>query len=364
MHQSTQISLPTPPVSHSHQPPIPTDSFDSDFAYRRRLLFSVVLSFLFNLVFFWLILTFNISRFTWLGTKPKPGIHKEPPQLVLVKSPEFVKPRAKIFLETVPSQAVKEKPVDARFYSEHNTLATQTAPSPVKPGDIPIADGSNTRTMNTETVRPGSKPAPSLPAEPQPFRPAETQTSPSAVKPSPKTPTEPSKSGDYALLKTSPPLEKTVPQTEPRPESVKPTPQTAARSTPVPSVPSSNLEITATKSKLAGGVRRTGKVMAFNSAESPVAGYDKKVIGKIDAYWQRLIEGRFYGEKVGEVEISFKLLADGRVTELHVIHNTANEVLAGWCIQAMEQSSPFEPFPDSIRAVFGDVREGSIRFFY
>ncbi len=117
-------------------------------------------------------------------------------------------------------------------------------------------------------------------------------------------------------------------------------------------------------SKLAGGVRRTGKVMAFNSAESPVAGYDKKVIGKIAAYWQRLIEGKFYGEKVGEVEISFKLLADGRVTELHVIHNTANEVLAGWCIQAIENSGPFDPFPESIRTEVGEYREGSMTFAY
>ena len=117
-------------------------------------------------------------------------------------------------------------------------------------------------------------------------------------------------------------------------------------------------------SKLDGGVDRVGKALAFNSAESPFASYDKKVVGKIGAYWHYLVANKFYGETVGEVEITFRLMADGRVIDVRVARNTANVVLAGWCLQAIEESSPFAPFPESMKAMVGDHREGTITFNY
>ena len=59
-----------------------------------------------------------------------------------------------------------------------------------------------------------------------------------------------------------------------------------------------------------------------------------------------------------------KLLADGRAGEVKVEQNTANAVLAGYCVQAIEKSAPFPRFPDALRALVGDSRDATITFNY
>ncbi len=342
--------------------------------YRRRLLLSIGLSLLLNFAFLWLALSPGFSNLMHFEPMPKPKQPREIPKLVLVERPppEPEMPRPKTFLETDESQKSLIKPRDAEFYSEHDTVATQTAPSAAKPGDVPKSDGQNTKTMATETVRPTPK-SPSSPSSPAPReavspKPPAKPPPPAAPQPSaPKAPAEMPKTGEYALLRTAPP-EKIVPKpVEPQPETPSPPspPPSPSRMPSSPSVapPPADREVMAAKSKLDGGVSRIGAT-AFNSAESPFASYDKKIIGKISGNWHYLLENRFYGETTGQVEISFRLLASGRISGIQITRNSANAVLAGWCIQAIERSAPFAPFPDSLRALVGDSREASITFNY
>lgn len=344
----------------------------SEAVYYRRLFISIVASILLNVLFLWAIFTSHFAWVVWFNGKPKPRTVKEIPHLILIHRQPKTPPRT--FLETDASQAVKEAPKDATFYSEHSTVATQTTSSEVKPGDIPKANGSNTKTMATETVR-LTKPSP------QPVQPKSAQTEPlkelpvsgkslavSAPQGTSHIPQAPPKTGDYTFLKTLPsavhptPLEKQSQSSSPQQLTSRDPIAPVLSSQASPSDP--NREVIASMSKLDGGVNRTGKALAFNSAESPFATYDKKIIAKIGVYWQYFVANKFYGEKVGEVEITFKLLADGKVTELRVARNTANAVLAGWCLEAIEKSTPFAPFPESMRAIVGDSREGSITFAY
>ncbi len=357
----------------------------SEAVYYRRLFISIVASILLNGLFLWAIFTSHFAWVVWFNGKPKPRTVKEIPHLILIHRQPKIPPRT--FLETDASQAVKEAPKDATFYSEHSTVATQTTSSEVKPGDIPKANGSNTKTMATETVR-LTKPSPQ-PVQPKSAQAESLKELPvsgkslavSAPQVTSHIPQAPPKTGDYTFLKTMPsavhptPLEEqsqpslqTIPQKSLHAPS---SPQQLTSRDPIAPVLSSqanpsdpNREVIASMSKLDGGVNRTGKALAFNSAESPFASYDKKIIAKIGVYWQYLVANKFYGEKVGEVEITFKLLADGRVAELHVARNTANAVLAGWCLEAIEKSTPFAPFPESMRAIVGDSREGSLTFAY
>ncbi len=331
--------------------------------YRNRILLSFGFSLLLNIVFLWLFLVSQVSQ--WMQSKEsRKQWTKEVPHLVLVERPlEPAKSRSKTFLETDANQAVIEKPKETVFYSEHNTIATQTAPSPVKPGDIPKADGHHTKSLATENVLVAPKPSSSPP--PSPPQPISKATESSSTHPisSPQTVIDLSKTKELALLKTSPPpKEKSLSETRP-PKTVENPSQPSSPSMTIPQ-PSSNREVLAAMSKLEGGVPRVGKALAFNSAESPFASYDKKIIGKIGAYWQYQIVDKFFGEQVGEVEISFKLLSNGRISELQIHRNSANEILANWCIQAVEKSAPFSPFPDTMKALVGDSREGTITFAY
>ncbi len=405
---------------HPSLPPPSNDFTASNTAYRGRLISSIIASFILNLAFLWLLFATDIAKLAWFKEMAKPKPVKEMPRLVLIeRPPPSEKHQPKTFLETDASQAEKEPPKDPKFYSEHNTTPTQTTESPIKSDEIPKLDGHNTKTIATETVRLSrpSAPSPPIPAEapkpaqpeqprppqpetpkvaqteppkqqqpepPKPTPPPEKSTIPPPPQPTPKTPTELPKVGEYVLLKPVPREIKSAPMEEPTPPPPKPTPQTAPRPPPTPPTPqqqntnphpavppspaspppSSNREIVTSMSKLDGGVGKVGEAAAFGSAESPFATYDKKVIGKIGAYWQANVSNKYYGETVGEVEVTFKLLSDGKVSDLRVTRNNANRVLAGWCIQAIEDSAPFAPFPASMKAMVGDFREGTLTFSY
>lgn len=355
-------------------------SFDLDSHYQRRFGIFIIVSAVLNLLFIWILLVSDITKHSWLpDSSPSTLKKKEIPQLLLIKREPDASRRRQTFLETDPNQAVVEAPQDAAHYSERNTAATQTMPSPEKSAEIPKAEGNNTKTMATETVlhsppptttppipmenkkvdlsqRPISEPAKSL--EPTPHDEHLAKQSPSDLPKAPKV-------GELTMLReTSSSEEKyTDHKKENSQEASRRDAATRSALPPSPSSTSSR-EVLASMSKLDGGVNKLGKALAFNSAESPFAAYDKKIIGKIGSYWQYQVVDKFYGEKIGEVEVSFRLLADGRVSSLKVTRNTANAVLAGWCLQAIEQSAPFEPFPGSMQALVGDYREGTITFAY
>ena len=351
-----------------------SDPFDSPEAYRRRLLISIYLSCVLNFFLLWLVLSIKLPQPGAFDQKSKSPTRMEVPRLVLVKQPP-PKQKTQTFLETDPSQAVKQRPEDADFYSEHNTLATQTKATPLKSADVPKADGNNDRTPATESVlpasakatadKPNAKPPPPSPPAEQPVKPTENIKPTPVSQPQTKPLVTPSRTGDLAILRETPAV-KPSPAVEPRPE----TPQTAPPAvSPAPAVTPSQREVITQKSKLDGGVQRTGKALAFNSAESPFAKHDKKIIAKISGYWNELIKhklnsGGYGGEVVGEVQIDFKLLENGRISDLRITHNTANTILASWCVKTITDSAPFDPFPEFMRALVGDHRDGMITFTY
>ena len=350
--------LPEWPTTPSYDP------FDSPEAYRRRLLISIYLSCVLNFFLLWLVLSIKLPQPGAFDKKSKTPSRMEVPRLVLTKPPP-PKQKTQTFLETDPSQAVNQRPEDADFYSVDNTTATQTKTSPLKSADVPKADGNNDRTPATESVLPNAKPPPPTPPAEQPVKPTENIKPTPASQPQTKPLVTPSRPGDLALLRETPAV-KPSPAVEPRPEISQTTPPTVS---PAKAVLPSPREVIAQKSKLDGGVQRTGKALAFNSAESPFAKHDEKIIAKISGYWHALLDhkrnsGGFSGEIVGEVQIDFKLLENGRVSDLRITHNTANTVLASWCVKTITDSAPFDPFPEFMRALAGDHREGTITFMY
>ena len=124
-------------------------------------------------------------------------------------------------------------------------------------------------------------------------------------------------------------------------------------------------EIVARKAKLtATGISRSG-VAAFNVAESPFGAYDRKVIKAVQSRWYALIDRFGMYERAGAVTVHFEMLDDGQVQNLKITENTAGQILALFCEKAIIESGPFDPLPDSLRALVGkEPREASFTFYY
>lgn len=375
--ESPAITEPTDPASPSQiQPqvrsnifkPVPLPLRQED-DYARRMAFSTIASIAANIVLIILFAWFGSTK--WLHPRSHSDKKKTPIQMVLIKKKPDLKRLAsqakenpKTFLETDASQASATRPIDAKHYSEHNSIATQAIPSGSKTGEIPTADGKNVKSMRTETVteiRKGPPPPPTQPPnEQQKPDPVLSQNQPRIQKPQPVA----VKTTDLALLKIPPKPDRPLTEEEVVNEAQRKIIESAAPRAP-PEPPGSIREIRAVKSKLeGGGIPQFGKALQFNSTQSEFASYDKKVIAKLDEYFKSRVQDRFFpkdNERV-EVEVAFRILASGELTNIRITRNKSNPVLGGWCVQVVKQCSPVDPFPEQWRGM--SYREASTVFQY
>jgi outer membrane biosynthesis protein TonB len=296
-----------------------------------------------------------------------------------VAEPKREKPKPRTFVETDNRQVTGEKPKEADFYSDRDTVAANQQNPDKRETDMPYLEGTHEKVMSTEDV-----PTPSAPAAPPPMPelppPQPTPTEPVKVanveppkpivpEPSPVKPPQPPPADKglklYEEAKLTEPVPALPPSTaKPLMPAQKPAPPSSP-STSQPATESSAREIAAPKTKLtAAGVGRTG-VAAFNVASSPFGDYDKKVVRAVQSRWYALINRYGIYERAGTVTIHFELLDDGSVQKLSVSDNSAGEILALYCQKAILDSSPFDPFPDELRVLVGkEPREVDFTFFY
>jgi|ERR1043166_3821133 hypothetical protein len=90
--------------------------------------------------------------------------------------------------------------------------------------------------------------------------------------------------------------------------------------------------------------------------------YDRALFGRIKKRWLEYLE-EYTGERSGQVKVCFDAYADGSIRNLLVQENTAGNALASYCRKAIEDSAPFDPWPDT-SIVFRDYREIAITFYY
>lgn len=270
------------------------------------------------------------------------------------------------FIETDPSQVTGAKPKDTQLYSDKPTVAANPENPTAEAGDTPYIAGKDTRFMSTEdvTLEKGAPAPPSPPvavarpapvAPPAPAKTAKPKAEP--VKEVADTGAKKVEEKKLAMLAQDLPL--TQPLTPPAPPAAVPAP-------PAPSAASSSArEIGAVKSQLtASGASRKG-VAAFNVAESPFGEYDKKIVKAVQSRWYALIQRYGIYERAGTVVLHFELHDDGAVKNLSRAENSAGEILALFCEKAVVDSAPFEPLPDSLRALVGkEPREVNFTFFY
>jgi len=210
-----------------------------------------------------------------------------------------------------------EKPKEQTFESNANSIAASEKPAD---GSMPLPsqDGSEHTKLDfasqTATLtQDGAQARPSVAPEEQ------ATPEPSAQ------PTPISKSEEFAML-------------------TKPTPRPSAASTPQQQ--RSSYQPYKARTRLAGAITNRG-TSSVNAVGTPLGRYQKIIFDAIGSHWYAYIEQRVDLVSLGTARIFFDVDRSGRVKNLKVASNDANEAFANVCLQAILDSK-LPPIPDDV----------------
>ncbi len=210
-----------------------------------------------------------------------------------------------------------EQPKDKTFESNANSIAASEVPPT---GGLPLPSE-----QGVEGAQPQPSPAPRQSATPQP-----------TVQPTPISTSE-----EFAMLTTSP---------TPRP-SVASTPQ----------APKSSYQPFKERTRLAGAITNRG-TSAVNAVGTPLGRYQKIYIDAIGSHWYAYMEQKADLVSLGTARIMFAIDRSGRVKNLKVISNDANEAFANVCLQSILDAK-LPPIPeDAASALPPEGLEAEIAF--
>jgi len=282
-----------------------------------------------------------------LLSTPPPRVAKDPP-----------------YLETAPTKESVEKPKEQTFESNANSIAasklpaTGDAPLPTQDGkDRPVVnlethdyslptDGSKPQPEPQSTVAPESKPPPaSTPPKPKPSEaPVSTPTAAPILTPEPE---------QLAMLKSTPPPPINAPdETEPSPEVAASAPTAAPR--PKPELAASNYQTQKQETRITGRLSNRGP-SSVNAVGTPLGKYQKAVSDAIGSRWYYYMNKKMDLVSIGTAHIQAEVDAQGRVQNLRVVSNNANEAFANICLQSFQEAR-IPPIPPDLIATLPEGR--------
>jgi hypothetical protein len=318
----------------------------------RKLGFAILVSLILHLA-----IGFSLAAFGNV-TAPVLPPDEAPPELTLMdlstpppveKNPQFV--------DVDKSKESAEKPKDQTFESNANSLAaSEKGPS----GDLPLPsqDGKDLPTRDLETHDFALQTQGAQPQQPQPPESKPPESPPPKAKPSepPKSTPSPAPSTSVApeqlamLTSTPPPPIKAPdePEASPSPEVAPSSAPMAPR--PQPQAPSSSYQSQKQQTRIAGSISNHGP-SSVNAVGTPLGLYQKKMYDAVGARWYQHTQERHDLISIGTTRLTFTIDRNGRVNNLKVIENTANEAFAGVCIQSVQELK-LPPIPeDLVRAL-------------
>jgi hypothetical protein len=316
----------------------------------RKLGFAILVSLVLHLA-----VGFSLAAFGNVSTPTLPP-EETPSELTIMDlTPAPPVPKNPQFVETDKTRESAEKPKDQTFESNANSLAaSEHAPT----GDLPLPsqDGKDLPTRDLEThdfslqtqgaqpqpqqpQQPESKPAQSPPPKTKPSEPPKTTPSPApAVTPQPE---------QLAMLtSTPPPAMKAPDETEPSPA-----PEIAPSIAPVaprpkPEAPSSSYQAQKQQTRIAGSISNRGP-SSVNAVGTPLGRYQKLMYDSVGARWYQHTHERQDLISIGTTRLTFTIDRSGKVSNLKVIENTANEAFAIVCLQSVQELK-LPPIPEDV----------------
>jgi hypothetical protein len=271
---------------------------------------------------------------------PPPLQKQKPPNTVMEDLPLT-------FTEVDPSQAVKEAPKNAKYYSSQNSKAAN--PDAQVENDQPKIDGKQKFVPKTETVQ---KPK-AFPLQPAPKPPAPEGQADAKEKAAPKI-------GDLAMAKPAEmPAEKPDAQVgEPPKEHVRPRTLAEAEA--------QKHSILGEKMQQDGGVKNRHMAASFDAKMTTFGAYDAAFIDAVTKHWYDLVDAQHNSEmRAGRVVLEFNLNSDGRITDMRVVEGDELGLLTYLCKAAVVDPAPYEHWPNDMRRTIGsDKREVRFTFYY
>jgi len=226
-----------------------------------------------------------------------------------------------------------EQPKEKTFQSNANSIAASEVP-PTSGLPVPSQQGVDRPNLDLDSHR---QSIPNEGAQPQPSTAPEQSTTP---QPSAQ-PTPISKSEEFAMLTS------------------KPTPRPSVASTP--QVPKSSYQQYKEKTRLAGAITNRG-TSAVNAVGTPLGRYQKIYIDAIGSHWYAYMEQKADLVSLGTARVTFAIDRSGRVKNLKVTSNDANEAFANVCLQSILDAK-LPPIPeDAASALPPEGLEAEIAF--
>src|SRR5438105_4419922 len=264
-----------------------------------------------------LLIGYSLAVFGGLLYSPFSVIEEDKPvELTFVDLATPAPAKNSTFIENDESKQTAE-PKEKTFESNANSIAASELPASGA-APLPSQEGKDRPGIDFKTrdyVPPvqGVQPQPSV---------AEQSATP---QPSAQ-PTPVSKSEEFAMLTSTP------------------TPRPSAASTPQP--PKSSYQPFKQKTRLAGSITNRG-TSAVDAIGTPLGRYQKMLFDAIGSRWYAYVEAKTDLISLGTTRISFAIDRSGRVRNLKVMANDANEAFANVCLQSiLEVQLP--PIPEDV----------------
>ncbi|HEV2843159.1 MAG TPA: hypothetical protein VGW39_17700 [Chthoniobacterales bacterium] len=325
---------------------------------RRKLALAILIS-----LFLHFVVAFSLAAFGG-AMGPSLPLEDKPVELTIVDlsaTPPPLVSKDPPFIETAKSRESAEKPKEQTFESNANSLAASNLPAT---GDLPLptqegkdrpamnlethdyslpTDGSKPQPEPQSTAAPESKPAPA-PTTPPPEKVSEAPTPIAA----PATTPEPEQ---FAMLKSSPPPPIKAPdETESSPPPVMEAPAAPVVPRPKPELAASNYQAQKEQTRISGSLSNRGP-SSVNAVGTPLGRYQKAVSDAIGSRWYYYMKSKGDLVSVGTANLQAQVDAQGRVQNLRVVSNNANEAFANICLQSFQEARIPPIPPDLITAL-------------
>jgi len=258
--------------------------------------------------------------------QPSPSTTKLSKLLPQIIPPEVRKKEIPLtFMEVDPTLAVPEPPKETKFYGAANAVAAQ--PEPTIDVKTPKVDGKQENVPRLKDV-----PRPVL-------HPLQPSAPPEEPKPKPA-----QKPGDQAIATIG----------EPAPER----PRTLAAARAAKGM------LAGEKMRQDGGVNRRGQ-LSVNVKGTPFGAYDAAFIAAVQQRWYDLIDTSQVVPRSGKVQLQFRLIYDGRITDMKVNDENVGDLLTLLCQRAVLDPAPYARWPSDMRRMIGEnYREVTFTFYY
>jgi outer membrane biosynthesis protein TonB len=144
-----------------------------------------------------------------------------------------------------------------------------------------------------------------------------------------------------------PPIKPEETNPSPSPEIAATTPPTTTPAPrPKPEAPSSNYQAQKQQTKIAGSISNRGP-SSVNAVGTPLGRYQKMMYDAVGARWYQHTHERQDLITIGTTRLTFTINRNGKVSNLKVIENTANETFANICLQSVQELK-LPPIPEDV----------------